>query len=178
MDTTEKLQNFENDKLIDIVRNYRQYGYGDDVRNAALTTLESRGISKADLIDTGSYDNKSYDNAQELYKAFRKNSGMGLTVYLLLLASSLIIPFLSANNSLDHLVGLWISIFIAKLVLYILFFVFLIRAYLNQDRFYKIVGDKYGVEGVLMYIFLGIPFYIIMYFVFSKQMKEKMKDIR
>jgi hypothetical protein len=49
---------------------------------------------------------------------------------------------------------------------------------MNQNQFYKAINKDYGTEGALLYLFLGMPFYIFMYFYFRNQMKEKMKEIK
>ncbi|MBL4604928.1 MAG: hypothetical protein JKY02_04490, partial [Flavobacteriaceae bacterium] len=48
-DINSKLESFDNEKLIDIVKNYQQYGYDNDLRNIAIRILEKRGIDKEQL---------------------------------------------------------------------------------------------------------------------------------
>ena len=46
MDQLERIKTLSNDKLIDVVKNYRQYGYSDELRNVALEELQERGIDR------------------------------------------------------------------------------------------------------------------------------------
>ena len=57
-DKIEKLKSLDNDKLIDVVKNYRQYGYSNELRTAAIEILDSRGIDQEKLKLTGNFDNE------------------------------------------------------------------------------------------------------------------------
>lgn len=50
VDITFRLQAMDNNKLMDVVKNHRQYGYSDSVRNTAIEILKSRGVLEEDLI--------------------------------------------------------------------------------------------------------------------------------
>lgn len=49
MEDFDILNKFDNDKLIDIVKNYKRYGYNDALRNYVINLLEERGWSREDL---------------------------------------------------------------------------------------------------------------------------------
>lgn len=169
----ERLLKLDNDKLIDVVKNYRQFGYDNYLRETAINILADRGISKEQLQITGSFENKTYDYAKDLYTAFLKNSKIAFGMYLVLFISRVLIP-LSPDNSM----GLAWTLLIATVLSFILYFVFLIISFMNQTQFYKAIGQDYGTEGALLYLLLGMPFYMFMYFYFRNQMKDKMKEIR
>jgi len=165
----ERLNKFDSNKLIDIVKNYKQYGYNDEIRTYALNLLAENGISKLDLQMTGEYENVTYNSANTLYESFKKNSRFAFICYILVFVSKIISPLLNIEPNL-----LITIIFFAAVILYL---IFLIRSFLNQSDFYKLAGDNYGSEGALVYFFLGMPFYMILYFFFQSQMKEKLKSI-
>ena len=169
----EKLLKFDNDKLIDIVKNYRQYGYDDKLRDAAISILSDRGISREQLEITGSLENNTYNYANDLYTSFKKNSKIAFVMYLLLFVSRVSVPMFSFDT-----VGLSTLFLIVTITAFILYFVFLIMSFMNQNHFYKEIGQDYGTEGALLYLFLGMPFYMFMYFYFRNQMKEKMREIK
>ena len=169
----DKLQKFDNDQLIDIIKNYRQYGYDDSLRENAISILEERGISKEQLQETELYENESYDYAKDVFKSFQRNSKMAFFIYLAFFVSKILLSFVAEEEYI------LLTIFgVLTIVLPILFIIFLVLSFINQNQFYKILGQNYGTEGVLLYVFLGMPFYIIMYFFFRNQMKEKMKEIK
>jgi len=172
-DNTERLNKLDDSKLIDVVKNYRQYGYDNELRATAISILNDRGITKEQLQLTGDFENKTYDYAQELFNSFAKNSKIAFILYGILLLTNILVPIIASNSESLGLVTLilnWVS--------FIGFIVFLIKSFMNQNQFYKAINKDYGTEGVLLYLFLGMLFYIFMYFYFRNQMKEKIKEIK
>ena len=45
MEDSNILKRLDNDKLIDVVKNYKRYGYGAEIRDYAIKLLEERGWS-------------------------------------------------------------------------------------------------------------------------------------
>jgi hypothetical protein len=159
-DREERLKELNTNKLIDVVKNYRQYGYDDNLRACAISILEERGITKERLEFTGNFANKTYDDAVEQYKAFCRNSIIALILLV-------IVILLSASKG-------EISVFISS-ILYLIFF---IKSYLNHNQFYKVIGQDYGTGSIVIYLLLGPPFYLFLFFFYRNQMKEKMKAIQ
>jgi hypothetical protein len=167
----ERLARLDSSKLIEIVKNYRQFGYNDEIRNHALLLLEERGITKTDLQLTGNFENAKYDYVNDVFTSFKRNSKLAFLFYILFLLTRFILPQLLRNFNGSPL---FVVLFVLCLVL---FFIFLLVSFLDQSKFYKLTGDDYGTDGALVYLFLGMPFYIIMYSVFQNQMNEKLKTI-
>ncbi len=169
----EKLKRLDNKKLIDVVKNYRQYGYEDEIRAAAISILEERGVSIEMLKLTGNYENKSYDIAGDLYAQFKSNSKIAFAFYGLLLITNVLVPLL--GDGFEKLGKLALTINWSSFTLYL---IFLVKSFINQQQFYKITGKKHGAEEALIFFLLGMPLYIFMFFYFGKQMKEEMNTIR
>lgn len=109
----ERLKRLDNDKLIDVVGNYRRYGYDEDIRNAAISLLRERGWSMEELEMFGHLNNRNYDDAVKEYNSFRRNTK---TAYILLVLSvGALLP--------AHLI-----------------FVYL--AYRNQKEFYRLLDKE------------------------------------
>jgi|GEM_PF-234287 len=169
----ERLKNLDSGKLEDVVKNYRQYGYDKELRNEAMRLLEERGISKDLLELKGGLENRTYTYAMEQYRAFIKNSNITLVFYVFLLFSSIFIPIIFL-----YAPAIGEAALIFKRIMYLPFLFFFVRSFLNQNRFYDAIGERFGAAGVLLYLFFGMPIYVVMYFVFRKQMKDRMKEIR
>jgi hypothetical protein len=166
----DRLLKLDNDKLADVVKNYRQYGYSEEIRNFALAILKRRGITRDDLEWTGNLENKAYNRANDVFTSFKINTIIAFTAYMLAIGIRLGLPLLRmASESRSTVVAV---IFTVSLVIY---FIFLLRSFLNQSEFYRLTGEEYGSEGALIYLFLGMPFYVIMFFVFRNQMAERLK---
>ena len=71
MDDCDILNKFDNNKLIDVVKNYKRYGYDDELRDCAVNILEGRGWSREELQQFGYLTNHDYDEAEKQYKAYR-----------------------------------------------------------------------------------------------------------
>jgi lipopolysaccharide export system permease protein len=171
-DKFEKLRSLDNEKLIDVVKNYRQYGYDNEYRDNAILILDNRGINREHLALTGNLENLTFDRADEVYNSYSKNSKTAFVLYLIMLSLNLIVPVFSLNSGTYGTFTLIIRIVVSASYLVLLY-----KAYHNQIEFYKITGREYGKEGVLVYFF-GMPIYFILYFYFKSQMKERMKEIR
>lgn len=68
MEDFDILNKFDNDKLIDIVKNYKRYGYNDALRNYVINLLEERGWSREDLQRFGYLTNNNYDEAENIIR--------------------------------------------------------------------------------------------------------------
>ena len=169
----ERLSNFDNNKLMDVVKNYKQYGYNDEIRDYAIEMLEKNGISKNDLVLTGNFKNKDYDYANSLYYSFLKHSKIAFIFYII----SFLIKISSKlfTIKLELINNIIIVMFFCALIVYL---IFLVRSFIIQSDFYKITSDEYGASGAMLYLFLGMPFYLVMYFIFKNQMKEQLPQIR
>ena len=51
MEDFDILNKFDNDKLIDIVKNYKRYGYNDALRNYVINLLEDCLLYTSDAAD-------------------------------------------------------------------------------------------------------------------------------
>lgn len=172
-DKRERLARFDNDKLIDVVKNYKQYGYDEELRETAVTILLERGITREELKVTGSFENEKFNYAHDLFNSFLKNSRIAFLTYLILFVSRVATPLIPYEST-----AITTAFLIVTILGFILYFVFLIMSFMNQNQFYKELGQEYGTEGALLYLFLGMPFYMFMYFYFRNQMKEKMREIK
>lgn len=125
------LNKFDNDKLIDVVKNYKRYGYDDELRDYAINLLGERGWSREDLQQFGYLTNYDYDEAEKQYKAYNRNS----------------------------LIGICTLVFSGG-ILAVVYLIFLILAYRNVAKFYNALGHNqdetalFNALGVLVYFHL------------------------
>ena len=168
-----KLESFENGKLIDIVKNYKQYGYDNDLRNFALGILEKRGINKEQLELSGNFENYSYKSAIGIHKSFSRNSKIAFILYGIVLITNILVVVFEQNSEILSSITLiinWISL--------LLYFIFLIKSFINQNEFYRKIRKKNDSSNILIFVFLGLPFYIFTYFYFRNQMNEELKMVK
>ena len=97
-ENTSELDGFDNDKLIDIIKNFRQFGLSLNYKQTALKILNSRGISELELKMGGNLSNQNYENALRLYIDFKENSKLALVLNILTIIFGLGGSFLSNNE--------------------------------------------------------------------------------
>ena len=166
-DIRDKLENLSENKLIDVVKNYRQYGYTEEYRNLALNILSERGIDEMTLKLRGQFENTLYNDAQIHFKKFLHNSNLAFSLYLLSILLFFILPlFLSIELSS-------ILILICSFA-YLLFFVL---SFINQANFYSAIGKSYMAENPIIFLLLSVPIYFIVFFYFKKKMKNQLSEI-
>jgi hypothetical protein len=172
MEINEKLKSFDDHKLIDIVKNYRQYGYGDDIRNTAIGILESRGIDLELLQLRGDLINRTYDDAKQEFASFELSSKVAFVFYGLILVFRFATSFARDHEvlQLSFMILFWVSL--------IGFFIFLFKSFFNQSKYYDLIGKKESQLNPALYFTVGVIIYAVMYFVFRKQMRSEMNEIR
>lgn len=172
-DYTSRLQAYQSEKLIDIVKNYRQYGYEEDIRNAALKILESRGVSLEDLELRGDLNNKTYDEAKSYYDQFEMFSKKAFLLYGISLLVWIAMPVVAR---LDEMAEIFFMIGLLGLIGgYLLL---LIKSFISQFKYYKVIGKAESQLNAGLYFTVGMVFYIVMFFIFRKQMKDDINLIR
>lgn len=159
-----KLQNLDSEKLKDVVKNYKQYGYDEEIRNAALSILSDRGLSEEDLKLSGDLVNANYERASNLFDSFQLYSKVAFSSYLLYLLSLFVPALIAIPEEYDQ----YVSIF--SLLCLLVFLITLIRSFAFQSSFFKIAG-KPDESGIILYFLLGLPFYFFMYFYFVSRMR-------
>ncbi len=170
---TERLKNLDNAKLKDVVKNYRQYGYNEEIRDSAIEILESRGYNIEDLKFSGNLENRSYDQAEQYFKLFDKQSKLAFMFYLLILIVKILTPTILTSTELIQLIiviAFWLSL--------IGYIITLIKSFISQSKYYKLVGKEDNQLSPGLFFTVGMLLYIVMYFVFRKQIKDDINMIR
>ncbi len=167
------IERYSDKKLIDILKNYRQYDMEESFRNTALKLLNDRGISEEELRFGGNLHNQNYENGLRYKMAFDENSKLSFKLYFLM-----VIPIVSGlvlnNNGFPTLGKI---ILVLGIIGGILFLITLTRAYLNQVNFNKLLA-KNTASNIFILILVGIPLYFLYHNFYKKKMKEDIKQIR
>jgi lipopolysaccharide export system permease protein len=159
----EKLNSYENEVLIKIVKDAKQYGYTDEYRNKALKILESRNISQEELLLNNNLYNVDYNKVEELHKQYKIFSRITFFVYLILLG----ISFLGKPETI-------VSIIIV-MVIAIVFYLALFKSQQLLDEIGTIMNKKVDLNLYLV-IAAGFPFFILFYFYNRSYLKEVISE--
>ena len=171
--TYSNLESYSNEKLIDIIKNYRQYDFDIAYRNTALEIMNTRGVTESELKYSGNLVNDNYENALRHLASYKENSTIALILYIAYALFGLIGAVLN-NNGFPVLGPVLIILGFFALIL---FLVALIKSYTNQTSFYKLL-DKNRASNIILLLLIGIPLYFIYQIFFNKKMQEELKQIR
>lgn len=168
------LVSHSNDKLIDIIKNYRQYELDESFRNTSIEILNDRGITEEELRFGGNLFNETYENAIRYKTAFDEYARMAMISYIFGVLFTIVGAVLN-NNGFPTLGKI---LFIVGIVMAILFLITFIKTLLNQTNFYKVTGIKKTAANMVVLWILGVPLYFLYYYNFNKQMSDDLKEIR
>ena len=171
-ENTSELDGFDNKKLIDIIKNFRQFGLSLNYRQTAIKILNSRGISELELKLGGNLSNQKYENALRLFIDFKENSKLALVLNILTIILGLGGSILAENGI--PIIGKITSGFA---ILGLIFFVVVFqKSTSNQSDFYKLLSIKF-LTNSFVFIILGIPLFLLYRPFFIKKMKEDLLKI-
>ena len=171
-ENTSELDGFDNKKLIDIIKNFRQFGLSLNYRQTAIKILNSRGISELELKLGGNLSNQKYENALRLFIDFKENSKLALVLNILTIILGLGGSILAENGI--PIIGIITSGFA---ILGLIFFVVVFqKSTSNQSDFYKLLSIKF-LTNSFVFIILGIPLFFLYRPFFIKKMKEDLLKI-
>ncbi len=165
----EKLDNF---KLMDVVNNYKQYGYDDTLKNAALDILRSRGINEEDLVLAGNSQSQKYEIARDLGKTFLKSARWTVMLYLLFVTLKITTLVISHYSE-----SLTVIVFILYLLVMIVYLVAVIKSFLDHNNFYRAIGKDQNAGEQILFLFFGSLFFIFSYFYYKNNIREELQLI-
>ena len=169
---TKNLEHFENDKLIDLVKNYRHYGLGISHKANALQVLSKRGITELELKLSGNLSNESYESGIRHMQDYHENATLANYAHIALLVFG-ISGLILNNNGLPTLGKIMVTIGVFSAVL---FFILFPKVLKNQSEFYTLLKKKFMTHNVV-FIILALPLFFLYRLYFNKKMNEDLTKI-
>lgn len=166
----ETLKSYDNNKLIDIVKHYRQYDYGIEYKNSSLALLESRGITQQELKFGGNLIDYGYEESIRLKYVYEENSKLAFILYIITLI--LVLPGAILKNNGFPTIGE--VLFISGIIIGVLYLFALIKSFIDNSNLYKQIG-KSNVTNALVFAIGGLPLYFLFYFFQKKKISEDLK---
>jgi len=167
-----KLDTYENDKLIDVVKNFRQHNRSLNYKQTALTILNSRGISELELKMSGHLSNLNYESATQHYIDFKENSKLGLALNIVTITLGSGGAILN-NNEFPVIGKILTTIAIVSLIFFLIVFQ---KTISKQSDFYKLIEIKFFKKSFVS-ILLGMPLFYLYRMYFIKKMEEDLNKI-
>ena len=169
---TKNIDRFENEKLIDLVKNYRHYGLSIAHKTNALQLLEQRGITELELKLSGNLSNESFESGVRHLEDYHENATLANYAHLTLLIFG-ISGLVLNNNGLSSVGKILVVIGIFSALLFLVLFTKVLK---NQSEFYKILIKKFMTHNVV-FIILALPLFFLYRLYFNKKMNEDLTKI-
>lgn len=169
---TKNIDRFENEKLIDLVKNYRHYGLSIAHKTNALQLLEQRGITELELKLSGNLSNESFESGVRHLEDYHENATLANYAHLTLLIFG-ISGLVLNNNGLSSVGKILVVIGIFSALLFLVLFTKVLK---NQSEFYKILKKKFMTHNVV-FIILALPLFFLYRLYFNKKMNEDLTKI-
>ena len=166
------LQKLDDNKLISIVKDYRNYDYTVEHKNTAISVLVSRGITRKELKMAGHLNNDFFEEATTLRNDYVEDSKLAFILYaiglILILGGRVLI-----NNKIAAVGNI---LFIVGIIAFLIFIFALSKSFSKHSNLYKHLEKNNSINGILFSVF-GLPLYFIFYFIQKKQIKKDLDTI-
>ncbi len=163
----QQLNGLDNNQLIDLQKNYRQYNKTIEHKNSALSILNKRGITEQNLKLTGNLVNHKYEDALRLKQAYDEDSKLALVLYVIAFIC-VIVGSILKNNKFPTIGNI---LFVFGIVMQIVFIFALVKAFSKQSNLYKHLDKDSNINGII-YALFGFPIYIALYFIEKKNIEK------
>lgn len=163
----ENIDKLSDQKLCDIVKNYKAYNYPEELRNKAIDLLKERGYSMDYLQNNGYLNNVDRENALLHFSQYKRHSMIAGGLY----TAYILCPIIAAITNTSVL-------YIAMIILIIAFIVEVIAACKAIENCYIHIQGKECPFNISQFLTLGIPFYLPLYFYYNKIISADIDEIR
>ncbi|MBC2846245.1 LptF/LptG family permease [Winogradskyella flava] len=165
------LQEYDNDKLINVIKNYRDFDYTVEYKNSAISILSLRGVTKQELKLAGNLTDQNYIETIRLKNEYEEDSKLALILYVIALI--FMIPGRILENNKFPTEGN--VLFIIGIVIFVIFIMALIKSFARHSDLYKHLGENKSMNAVL-FLLLGLPLYFVFYFIQKIQITKLLKS--
>lgn len=158
---------YDNEKLIDVIKNYTEHNYDIRVKSIAYNTLISRELTNEELTKKGLIIDPNFVTSRTIANDGMDYSKFSFIFYCFGIAL-LILHFVFKNNKLPEFASASRDLSFIALFIYLFYFVIV---NLKISKFYELLNVKLKKIQPLMMV-LGFPFYGIAHFFIKNKLKE------
>ncbi|MGR7813863.1 LptF/LptG family permease [Lacinutrix undariae] len=162
------VEGFNEDKLIDVIKNYNNYDYDETIIPIAYQLLKEKGLSDIQIQAEGIVIDTNYFASKTLVKDY---SDYALTTFISYSIGAVLILlfFILKNNKLEELAQTLLNL---SMVAFVFFIIYSIVSSVVLIRFYKSLKFKTKTPQYISLIF-GAIFYPITYFLIKNKVKQE-----
>lgn len=164
------LSSYNNEELINVIKNFDELGHHEDSRYEAIKILNSRGVDE-DKIGDEININKTYSTSKVISKNYKIHSKFAIVLYSIGVIL-LVLFFVFKNNKLPSLQSASIQLSLVSLFLFIIYY---LKSILNLNRFYSHINKKEKFPNIILLI-VGIALYMLIYPFLNVKINEDLKQ--
>lgn len=163
------LLTFDNSKLIQIVKNHRDFDYKYDHKNSAISILNERGITVQELRLAGHLSSRKHDEIISLKNEYEEDSKLAFIFYIIMTPLNILAGVFNNNGPQS----LAIIFFVLGIITFLIFVIALMKSISKHIDLFKALGKSRSANGAILY-FLGLPLYFIFYFIQKNQIETEL----
>ncbi len=167
------LLSFDNSKLIQIVKNHRDFDYKYEHKNSAISILNERGITVQELRLAGHLSSRKHDEIISLKNEYEEDSKLAFIFYVIMTPLNILAGVFNNNGPQS----LAIVFFVLGIIAFLIFVIALMKSISKHIDLFKALGKSRSANGAILY-FLGLPLYFIFYFVQKNQIETELFKVR
>lgn len=163
------LLTFDNSKLIQIVKNHRDFDYKYEHKNSAISILNERGITVQELRLAGHLSSRKHDEIISLKNEYEEDSKLAFIFYIIMTPLNILAGVFNNNGPQS----LAIIFFVLGIITFLIFVIALMKSISKHIDLFKALGKSRSANGAILY-FLGLPLYFIFYFIQKNQIETEL----
>lgn len=162
------VEGFNEDKLIDVIKNYNNYDYDETIIPIAYQLLKEKGLSDTQIQAEGIVIDTNYFTSKTLARDY---SDYALTTFISYSIGTILVPlfFILKNNKLEEFAGTLLNL---GIIAFVFFIIYSIVSSVILIRFYKSLKFNTKTPQYISLIF-GAIFYPITYFLIKNKVKQE-----
>ncbi|WP_426430032.1 LptF/LptG family permease [Winogradskyella sp. HB-48] len=167
------LLSFDNSKLIQIIKNHRDFDYKYEHKNSAISILNERGVTVQELRLAGHLSSRKHDEIISLKNEYEEDSKLAFIFYIIMTPLNILAGVFNNNGPQS----LAIIFFVLGIITFLICVISLMKSISKHIDLFKALGKSRSANGAILY-FLGLPLYFIFYFIQKNQIENELFKVR
>jgi lipopolysaccharide export system permease protein len=164
-----KLETYNEDKLVDVIKNFESYDYDETVKPRAYAQLKRLGLNTSEIVEKGINIDKNFIASEKVAKDFNDYSLTTFVSYAIA-AVFIVLHFVFKNNKLPELA---VTILNLGLIALLFFAIYFVVSSIKISKFFSTLKESDKKINYFL-LLIGLPFYALTYFLLKNRVKEEL----
>ena len=164
-----KLETYNEDKLVDVIKNFESYDYDETVKPRAYAQLKKLGLNTSEIVEKGIKIDTNFIASEKVAKDFNDYSLTAFVSYAIA-AVFIVLHFVFKNNKLPELA---VTILNLGLIALLFFAIYFVVSSIKISKFFSTLKESDKKINYFL-LLIGLPFYALTYFLLKNRVKEEL----